>query len=154
MELEKTIEKQSAGSLIRIESIDKNNKDILRKLYMIDKKLFHDKWAGDVIYTMLEDYECYVLFDGDNLIGYCYISPLSEERCEIANFAIDDIYQGKGYGTLFMQEIIRKRKNTRITLQVDMGNKIAISLYTRMGFKTIKEIRGQYLMELIPEMKI
>lgn len=50
-------------------------------------------------------------------------------------------HRGKGYGTKMMKHIIEhlKSKNLPIMLYVDPQNKPAIAVYTKLGFKKIKE---------------
>ena len=79
----------------------------------------------------------YVL-DGKS-IGYLEYS-LIYDRMEIDQFRVIDEYRNKGVGTKLLAHLISLAINYRvinITLEVRVGNEIAINLYKKFGFREV-----------------
>lgn len=107
----------------------------------------------------------YVIKSQDRIAGYCayYLNPeLSREglrrKSVIYSIAIDNKFQGKGYGRKLLEESIKEMKLNgihSILLYVNVENTPAIKLYEKVGFQIttkVEDICGQtekcYLMEL------
>ena len=87
----------------------------------------------------------YVYEDGGIFIGF--ISTVFDgEVLEVLNFAVDPLYQSKGYGTRIFESLIEKIGESlkSIILEVRESNTKAIGLYSKFGFKTIRIRRGYY----------
>ena len=78
--------------------------------------------------------------DRDNLIiAYAGCWVLANEG-HITNVAVDPEYQGQGLGRRLMNELTSRVKAlgvTSMTLEVRPSNKVAINLYTSLGFRSV-----------------
>lgn len=73
----------------------------------------------------------------NSVIGY-----VNKGEFYISNIAIYPEYRGKGVGTLllnFVEEVAKKDKIEKLSLDVETENSGAIKLYKRLGFKIVKE---------------
>lgn len=78
--------------------------------------------------------------DRDNLIiAYAGCWVLANEG-HITNVAVDPAYQGQGLGRKLMNELTSRVKALGVdsmTLEVRPSNKVAINLYTSLGFRSV-----------------
>ena len=83
----------------------------------------------------------FVLEDNKKLVGYVFGNIFTANRkkhCMNLAIAVLQEYTGKGYGTKLMNTIEKYATNigiTRLELEVSKKNKVAISLYQKIGFK-------------------
>ena len=105
-------------------------------------------WAGSKVRFPLEleqlcrDVELdktptYSLEDADKLFALGQIRMYENKRGHLARIVVNPSSRGSGIGRLFCEELINeaKRLNCRtISLNVNKGNSIAISLYKKLGF--------------------
>tara|TARA_A100000164_G_C21580107_1_gene618099 strand:+ start:79 stop:546 length:468 start_codon:yes stop_codon:yes gene_type:complete len=81
--------------------------------------------------------------------GFCLVR-LSGREAEIITVAIRPQFQGKGIGYSILFEALQLIKETeceKIFLEVDFTNKIAIRLYSKLGFQKCG-LRNQYYKNL------
>lgn len=87
----------------------------------------------------------FVLTNGEDILGYYSIWEMFDYMT-IATIAINPKYQGKGYGNILMEDIIKKSielGKKSIDLEVRVSNTKAINLYKKYGF-TFSHIRKGY----------
>ena len=93
----------------------------------------------------------FVLEDNKKLVGYVFGNIFTANRkkhCMNLAIAILQEYTGKGYGTKLMNTIEEYAINngiTRLELEVSKKNKIAISLYKKIGFEVEGVKRNAFL---------
>ena len=93
----------------------------------------------------------FVLEDNKKLVGYVFGNIFTANRkkhCMNLAIAILQEYTGKGYGTKLMSTIEEYAINngiTRLELEVSKKNKIAISLYQKIGFEVEGVKRNAFL---------
>ncbi|MBT6808053.1 MAG: GNAT family N-acetyltransferase [Flavobacteriales bacterium] len=93
----------------------------------------------------------FVLEDNKKLVGYVFGNIFTANRkkhCMNLAIAILQEYTGKGYGTKLMNTIEEYAINngiTRLELEVSKKNKIAISLYEKIGFEVEGVKRNAFL---------
>ena len=93
----------------------------------------------------------FVLEDNKKLVGYVFGNIFTANRkkhCMNLAIAILQEYTGKGYGTKLMNTIEKYAINngiTRLELEVSEKNKIAISLYQKIGFEVEGVKRNAFL---------
>ena len=94
--------------------------------------------------------------DDEQVIGVCALFRDSDDVYELARMAVSDTKQGKGIGTLLLQEIINLSQNKGIKKLFLISNtkmEAAINLYKKFNFRTVSEgqnpiyKRGNILME-------
>ena len=98
-----------------------------------------------------------VIYDDEIIIGFLmyniYPEGTTNDKYWIRVIIIDKKYQNRGYGKIAMKIIIDKikkdKKHNKINLCVEKDNKIALSLYKKLGFIFDGRIIGnQPVMEL------
>ena len=93
----------------------------------------------------------FVLEDNKKLVGYVFGNIFTANRkkhCMNLAIAILQEYTGKGYGTKLMNTIEEYAINngiTRLELEVSKNNKVAISLYQKIGFEVEGVKRNAFL---------
>lgn len=128
--------------------------DVIR-LKSEDKEFaLFEKWVASNVFSLAQakvqsDWVTKAIYDGIQLIGFTMFGLENERnRFELCRIMIDYKYQGKGYGTAAMKEIISEMIRTlpyceEIYLSVIPTNKAAIHIYTKAGFiKTGEIIKG------------
>ena len=87
-----------------------------------------------------------VFSESGNLIAYCGCWQILEEA-HITNIAVDPDFRQKHIGEAMLKTIIDecyKNMAKYITLEVRVGNKPAIGLYEKYGFKSLGTRKGYY----------
>ena len=91
------------------------------------------------------DSETWGAFSKDWMVGMCSMKNLPiEKQVHLYHMYVDKEYRRLGIGKKLIKKIIEQAKKTEtkiISLNVVAGNKVAISLYSKMGF--IQEKQGQ-----------
>lgn len=115
-------------------------------LYSIAQSMFESNWKSIALY------------DDEVLVGYAMFgSSTADQSVWLDRFMIDEKFQGKGYAKKFVEILIEELKKRyqceHIYLSVVMENKVAISLYEKIGFRFTGEIDDTevvvgYVMEL------
>ena len=88
----------------------------------------------------------YVLEKNEKIIGYCDLW-IMYEQAQIANLAVDQKWQGKGYGRLLMNHMIQEAEMAAcetISLEVRISNEAALCLYRALGFLQVNVRRRYY----------
>lgn len=80
-------------------------------------------------------------FDNNKKIGECCISSIDTDRPFLYNLEVVPSERGKGYGTEIMDYCIKNYNAKEVT--VDTDNKVAIHLYKKLGFDTIKKFHDK-----------
>ncbi|MFX1320813.1 MAG: GNAT family N-acetyltransferase [Promethearchaeota archaeon] len=119
------------------------------------KKLVEKLIQQNTLFLKLEDGKII-----KKLIGFIVVIKDREDQANIINFLIHPQFQNKGYGTLLLQETIKRIKRLKdikkIVLNVQVNNYIAIKLYEKFNFQKNTKIienyyqsgENAYLMEL------
>lgn len=89
-----------------------------------------------------------------DILDYFVLCDIRKGDFYIAEFAVDEKYRSKGYGSKVIEDVLNYAKNNdykRLILDVDFKNTKAKSLYERLGFKVFNKKsflrRGMYNME-------
>ncbi|WP_319412176.1 ribosomal protein S18-alanine N-acetyltransferase [uncultured Cohaesibacter sp.] len=119
----------------------------------IHNKCFSRGWTDSELQALLQDrlVEAFVLRRTtmritDKPVGFVLARSVVDEA-EILTIAVDPDHQNSGAGKQLMQEMIRFLYGNRIAklfLEVDAGNKAALSLYQGLGFTKVGERKGYY----------
>ena len=131
---------------VKIEPMKKENLD---DVIAIEEKAYgQHHWSKDSFMSELanELAKYFCVFDGDKLIAYCGYWQILEEA-HITNIAVTPEYRQKHVGEALLTTIIEecyKNMAKYITLEVRIGNKPAIGLYEKYGFKSLGTRKGYY----------
>lgn len=122
------------------------NKD-LPDVLQIEEKVYGFPWSEQIFKDCLAmGYSSWSLRDNGRLIGYAIVS-IAVGEAHILNICVDPDKQNSGFGRLFLAELFSVAKHQgaeRIFLEVRPGNKAAVSLYEKIGFKQIGRRKGYY----------
>lgn len=114
-----------------------------------EKTCFFDPWSAEMLEEELNNALSvfYILLYKSEQIGYfSYLHILDEAH--ILNVSILPAYQGQGHGNELMRSMLASGQElgcVAFTLEVREGNKRAISLYEKFGFKLVGIRKGYYL---------
>ena len=131
---------------VKIEPMKKENLD---DVIAIEEKAYgQHHWSKDSFMSELanELAKYFCVFDGDKLIAYCGYWQILEEA-HITNIAVTPEYRQKHVREALLTTIIEecyKNMAKYITLEVRIGNKPAIGLYEKYGFKSLGTRKGYY----------
>ena len=84
-----------------------------------------------------EDYRCFVLVDGDTILGFHSVEALSENVWELDALFVEPEHIGAGIGRLLVKhalEIVSERGATRLIIQ---GDPNATEFYQALGARQI-----------------
>ena len=119
-----------------------------------NKELLGLNWSSNSISDHFKNKNCRNIFLQDNdipkgvLLGHFLYEDQRTIEFEILHIAIipDSRNQGFGYELLLELEKQLKKptKSTKIFLEVNSGNKFAIKLYEKLGYKTYNERKNYY----------
>lgn len=121
-------------------------------VYSIELHTHIAPWTRQIIHDcLLVGYDCRVIELKKNQLAGYVISRLFQHSCHILNICIVTNMQLKGLGSLLLDTVIHTlRKENHISsiyLEVRPSNKVAIHLYTKMGFKLV-DIKKNYYHDL------
>lgn len=81
---------------------------------------------------------CYNILKDEVVVGFCLLRKYSDFGFFLWDFAIDEKYQNKGYGTqalLGLFKFLKKQFNaTELTTTYNFGNNHAKHVYEKVGF--------------------
>lgn len=102
-----------------------------------------EKHAWNIDWTI----EC--IYRGEKMIGYAMHGMNGEQEVWLDRFMIDKRYQGRGYGTEALTQLLDKLKATytdrkEIYLSVEKHNEKVIKMYERFGFRMTDMMDGIY----------
>ena len=121
---------------------DINYKEIYCEIYDFvrqndeDNKYGFDEWDVDYIEEManLNTSDIYVMYEGNVIIGVMKID-LFDGYIYLSDIIISESHRGKGYGKIFIYEVLDITENLEIDLNVDVRNTEAIIFYLKIGFE-------------------
>jgi ribosomal-protein-alanine N-acetyltransferase len=109
-----------------------------------------EKFNAETVRAFVVRDDTFVLLtiDKEKIVGsaMCMISDLGREG-KIASIAVLKEYRGSGVGSLLLDEcekVFQSHGLTKYTLEVDVMNKPAISLYTSTGYEVKASIQDFY----------
>lgn len=124
------------------------NIEDLDKISSILQSDFDDFWNYNIFKQELENsaskYICATY--NNKIIGFAGIWICINEA-HVTNIVIKKNFRGNGIGKLLLKELIKisnSLKLTNITLEVNENNKIAISLYQKLGFDILGKRKKYY----------
>lgn len=121
----------------------------LPQIEKVEKSSFSTPWPGKAFYDelMFNQFAYYtvVIFEG-KVIGYCGFWLILDEA-HITNIAIHPDYRGLGIGEATLNYVMRFAKKMgadKMTLEVRASNRVAQTLYEKLGFVSSGLRKGYY----------
>lgn len=137
---------------IGVAELEESNLEILNHLMKLEGDIFGDEAVDEwFIVSNIRHGNVLVLLDLNKrrAIGIAILMRDWDEldKCYLADFGIKETHRGRGLGTYFLGVVldeVRKAGFKRVSLTVDVENKVAIHLYEKYGFKIVEERRNLY----------
>jgi ribosomal-protein-alanine N-acetyltransferase len=112
----------------------------------LERELYAFPWSqGNFRDSLMAGYDCWVVCDGDEVIGYA-ILMIALDEAHLLNFAVAASRHRRGIGREFLTHMIvtaRAKAVEVIYLEVRPSNVVARHLYRSVGFQQIA-IRPNY----------
>ena len=106
----------------------------------IEAEAYEFPWTFGIFRDCLRaGYECWVLHQGEDVIGYGILS-IGAGEAHLLNVCVAPMHQGHGHGRHLvkrMVELARWHRVQRIFLEVRPSNRAAVALYPTLGFNEI-----------------
>lgn len=146
-----------------IEKAQKKEAQILTDLTMRSKSYWEysteqiESWKDALTITKayINKYEVYKLTNDENIIiGYYSYMFLNDAEIKIDNLFIDPRYLGKGFGSLLMDDFLKRIKTLPfeiVTLDADPN---AEQFYHKFGFKTVGKLKSTIENRFLPIMEL
>ena len=112
---------------MKIREVNDNKKQFISLLLLADEQ-------ENMVERYLENGTMYVLEDND-VRAECVVTDEGNGILEIKNIAVVPEYQGKGYGKILLDFLVRKYTGLYSVLQVGTGDSpLTIPFYEKCGF--------------------
>ena len=126
--------------------IERLTEEFVDEVALIENELIGSS-SNDTIRKTIESetLDYYLLFVENELVGFFEVSIITPEA-ELFDIAVKKEFQGKGYGTILMQEFLKlvsEKMCDTVFLEVNNINNKAIALYKKFGFKQY-DVRKNY----------
>lgn len=121
------------------------NKADIASLMLLQQQGGFSEWSLTHFEQAIEQQQCYVLEDKQQLIAFSVMSLLFEQA-ELLNIVVASAYQQQGLGkSLFTQhsQLLKSLGATECLLEVAQSNSAAKALYQSLGFEQI-DLRKNY----------
>ncbi|MBP0723994.1 GNAT family N-acetyltransferase [Bacillus sp. RG28] len=96
------------------------------------EKLIREYCQSGIIFDMKND---------NDLIGIMVLFPFGEDNIEIKNIAVDESYQGNGYGKQLLKrgiEFAKQNEYKRIRIGTGNSSLNQLGLYQKCGFRMVR----------------
>ena len=119
----------------------------LEAVYEIECQSFSDPWPrSDILFEMTREHTISIVaVSGNRVLGYAMMRHIVNEG-HICNIAVHEDYRQMGVGHAIVDGLVaaaRARDMMGMTLEVRIGNRAAMALYHRHGFK-VEGYRERY----------
>lgn len=128
--------------------LEKMKEQDLHQVMEIEKKSFSDPWNRSFFSQDIDNQSALPLVAkaDDKIIGYVCLWKILDE-IQISNIAVSPERRRRGIGEEMMQRVLKMAKEEdyrRISLDVRISNKAAISLYEKFGFREAGRRKNYY----------
>jgi ribosomal-protein-alanine N-acetyltransferase len=134
----------AVAPLPRLRPLHARDLDALMK---VENRAYEFPWTEGIFRDCLSaGYECWVLEDGGELLGYGVLSAAAGEA-HILNVCVAVEHQGRGHGRMLVRRLLdlaRWHRVTQVFLEVRPSNPNAMALYHSEGFNEIGRRTNYY----------
>jgi ribosomal-protein-alanine acetyltransferase len=123
----------------------------LEALLAIEEACFgNERFSRDVVrsFVLREDSFTAVALEGDRILGSAMCTmPRGSRAGRIISIAVLEQSRRAGVGSRLLEEcerMLRENGRRRVTLEVEVSNRPAISLYSKHGYQVTGRIRQYY----------
>ncbi len=110
----------------------------IAEIYAVEQRSHASPWNEQHFVSSVPCHHCIGLRLNNAWLGHAIVS-LNSHEAELLLFVVDKAYQGKGFGTAFLQSIMElcKPHTKSMFLEVRASNHVAIQLYQSRGFNEL-----------------
>ncbi|APW97115.1 histone acetyltransferase [Halobiforma lacisalsi AJ5] len=153
------VDKEGRAMLVR--RVEPGDRDRLLEMY----ERFDDSYRAQGLPPMSadrrEEWLSRMLEEGRNfvadlegtLVGHAFYTPADHAEPELAVFVHQD-YHGRGIGTELCKRIVASGAATdrdAIVLEVERSNRVAVHVYRKLGFETVRDGRELFMRRSLEE---
>lgn len=112
----------------------------------IEYAAFSHPWTRGIFLDGLKSYEIWLMFEGDQQVGYGVINVIIDEA-HLLNITIKPESQGRGLGLLLLDKLMKRAyelNGRECFLELRASNQSAYRLYERYGFNEVGRRRDYY----------
>jgi len=129
-------------------TIVKMTSEHIPQIALLETLCFHDPWSENSIASELNNSLSLwlVALDGERVVGYVG-SQTVLGWTDMMNVAVHPDWRRKGIGEqliVSLEEALRKRESTCLTLEVRASNEPAKALYQKLGFQEVGRRKNYY----------
>lgn len=130
-------------------TVTKANDNNLQEILKLEKNSFNNEAYSEtaMLEELLNPNRLYLIATYNNeVVGYIGVN-ITFNVAEIMKIGVDKNFQGKGIGTLLLNEIEKeliKKNVNELWLEVNEFNLPAIKLYEKFGFKLVSTRKNYY----------
>lgn len=126
-------------SLKDVELSQELKKEYASVIGEMEKHSYDPPWSNKSILKEIENKSSFLMFTEDmELMGYIFYRE-SFLEIEVLRFTLGEKFQGRGHGTKFLKEFLKRFLKFDFILDVDIRNNNAIKIYESLGFVKICE---------------
>ena len=119
----------------------------LDRVMEIEQSAYPFPWTRGIFEDCLRvGYDCRGLRIGHALVGYS-VQTRAAGECHLLNLCIEPDWQGRGYGSLLLEQSIllaKAQECSSMFLEVRPSNRAGIALYHKRGFRIVGERPDYY----------
>ena len=128
--------------------ITKMSSEHVPQIALLEKMCFHDPWSENSISSELNNSLSVwlVALDGESVVGYVG-SQTVLGWTDMMNVAVHPDYRRKGIAeqlVVSLENELKNRESTCLTLEVRVSNEPAKSLYDKLGFSEVGRRKNYY----------
>ncbi len=100
------------------------------------------------IQSYLKDSWCFAAFEGEEIVGICFVKPENDTTAELFNIAVAPDIQAKGIGTQLLKFTLHALSNKGIE-KVELGTGSfghQLAFYQRQGFR-VDSVRKNFFLD-------
>ena len=120
----------------------------LSEIIQIEQESYSDPWSRRMFADHLSSpSRLNLVLSKEMIIGFACTTFIQQYLLTIDNFTIRKEFRGKGIGSLFLGDVLKKGRKLGIktfTLEVRESNQTAIRLYNKFGFSTCGRRKRYY----------
>lgn len=117
-----------------------------KEISALEIECFSSPWSENAILESVSSDTLFFVFEEEKILGYAGIQKVLDEGY-VTNIAVTKSARGKGIGKSLVEALIsfaEKQNLSFISLEVRESNALAISLYTKCGFRNMGKRKNFY----------
>lgn len=122
--------------------------DNLQPVMDLDQKHFPQPWSSQQWHDLQKEHSLLFQLSGGDLQGFALFNRVKgDDTAHLLKICLRPELRGQGYATLFWREIVEQLRQAEVKsvfLEVEDTNLTALHFYRKMGFESLRLIKGFY----------